>query len=100
MPPHRKALMQLISLFRSPIDRNTLKELAKKLAKIKTMFGKMPDAIWNRHLLDLRNEHLILREITEETDELFSCHPILRDHFRPLWAAHRQFVVAVATPVL
>ena len=82
MPVHRKALMRLISLFRSPIDRDTLKKLSKNLAKTKHLFDEMPDAIWRSHLLDLRNEHLILRDTSEDDEERFSCHPILRDHFR------------------
>ena len=93
LPPQRKALLQLISLFRSPIDQRTLARLARRLSDTKAILTPLPAPVVKRQLEDLRNEHLILCEPGNGGPDLYSSHPILRDHFRlaaisgDLWAA-------------
>jgi hypothetical protein len=82
LPSHRRALMRLISLFRSPVDPNTLKRLAKKLPETKDVLGSVSAPLLRQYLRELRTEQLIIREKAETGGDRFSCHPVLRDHFR------------------
>ncbi len=97
LPAHRKALMRLISLFRSPIDQGTLKRLAKKLPATRDILGDLSNPILKCYLQELRSEQLVLREQSRGTGDLFSCHPILRDHFRAsMMGSEQTAALAVA----
>jgi tetratricopeptide (TPR) repeat protein len=82
LPPYLRGLLCLVSLFRLPVDQKTLKTLARKLPATKDVLGKVPASTIRQHLSQLHRDHLLLRDSGGTEGHTYSCHPILRDHFR------------------
>lgn len=81
LPPARVALLGIVSLFRTTVDESTILTLAGKLPSVGDALGGLSGEQLHSQLQALRNDHLILCEQGAGGDA-YSCHPILRDHFR------------------
>jgi tetratricopeptide (TPR) repeat protein len=82
LPRDRVALIGLISLFRAPATEKVLLALARRLPAVaKTLNGKSDDDL-RSELRAMGREHLLVRDTRSDGSEAWSCHPILRTHFR------------------
>lgn len=81
LPPERTALLGLVSFFRAPVATGTLVTLARELPKVSDALGRCDDHAVEWELGRMAMEHLLIRDI-DGGSALWSCHPILRDHFR------------------
>jgi len=77
---HRQAL-SLVALFRAPVTEAALLPLWEKL--LNTSDADTGRSL-QRSVNDLARQHLLTSDLTTEGQACYSCHPILRDHFRAL----------------
>jgi len=95
---HRQAL-SLVALFRAPVTEAALLPLWEKLLK---QSDEDTGRSLQRALNDLTGQHLLAADLTKEGHTCYSCHPILRDHFRSLVLREtgfaRQAANLLATP--
>lgn len=83
LPVARRHLLGLVALFRTPVETQTLRELARKLPGVAETFAAASDADIDRHLAVLAHEHLLLRQPGRARGIVaYTAHPILRDYFR------------------
>jgi tetratricopeptide (TPR) repeat protein len=82
LPRDRVALLGLVSLFRTPVPEQTLLTLARRLPAVADALADFSDDALRRALQQMGHEHLLSRELTDDGSPAWSCHPILRDHFR------------------
>ena len=82
LPDTRIAILGIISLFRTPIPSKKVIALAGRLAETLQPLGSLRDDTIYKELEVLSREGLLLKENGENRVVVFSCHPILRDHFR------------------
>ncbi|MDP8238009.1 MAG: SIR2 family protein [Candidatus Hatepunaea meridiana] len=84
LPEGRRALLGVISLFRDPIEPETIATLTGKLGDLKGDSENLPPDKISSELNRLHTDKLLIRDIDPEGSEIWSCHPILRDHFRAM----------------
>ncbi len=89
LPEEHRALLGVISLFREPVEPETIFTLTDKLGKIKGDSVEISTEIISAELNKLHNDKLLIRDIDNEGKTSWSCHPILRDHFRHLLLSER-----------
>jgi tetratricopeptide (TPR) repeat protein len=82
LPRERVALLGLVSLFRAPVPEATILTLARDLPAAADALGGQTDAALRRALEAIAHEHLLIRNPAEDGSSVWSCHPVLRDHFR------------------
>lgn len=80
LPRHRVALLGLVSLFRSPAPEATLLMLARGLRAVQGALDAFDDDALAQELRAMANEHLLVHD--SHSGNAYSCHPVLRDHFR------------------
>lgn len=79
LPRHRIALLGLVSLFRTPAPEPTLLTLARGLPAVQSVLEPFADEDLRHELRAMANEHLLVHD---RQSGVYSCHPVLRDHFR------------------
>ena len=79
MPRTHAALLGIVSFFRSLAPQHTILALARHLPVIAEATHGSSDAELEDALTMLSRQHLL---IGDEASRAWSCHPILRDHFR------------------
>jgi tetratricopeptide (TPR) repeat protein len=80
LPELYRLLLRTVSLFRYPIEEKIVLTLSRGQI-IKNKNAKMRDGNITNALKNLKDDGLLLKENID--DEIrYSCHPILRDHFR------------------
>lgn len=82
LPRERVALLGLVSFFRAPAPQATIITLAKGLPAVAGALAGLGKTGIERALQAMGREHLLIRDIDESGAQTWSCHPILRDHFR------------------
>jgi hypothetical protein len=82
IPAERAVLLGIVAMFRSPVGAATIFRLARGLPKARDVFAKCDDRALDEHLRGLVREHLLVREPSERGEDGYTCHPVLRDHFR------------------
>ena len=82
LPRDRVALLGLISLFRAPVAEAMIRTLAHGLSAVADTLGGRTDAALRQALELMAHEHLLIRDPGEDGSSVWSCHPVLRDHFR------------------
>lgn len=82
LPRGRLALLGLVSLFRAPVPEATILTLARDLPAVSDVLRSLTDAALRQALDMMANEHLLIRDPAEDGSPVWSCHPVLRDHFR------------------
>ena len=82
LPRNQVALLGIVSLFRSPALLQTILTLARGLRVVTDALADSSDSDLRTTLGIMRNAHLLIRESTKNGSSAWSCHPILRDHFR------------------
>jgi tetratricopeptide (TPR) repeat protein len=94
LPKRQVVLLGIVSLFATPVSEAIVLQLGQKLVPAKNVFGAQPEAI-TLELRRLRDNGLVIHDRNRDTDD-YSCHPVLRDHFRRILLATGQ---GVATEV-
>jgi hypothetical protein len=79
MPRNQIALLGIVSFFRSLAPNHTILALARHLPAIAEATRDSSDAELEDALTMLSRQHLL---IGDPASRAWSCHPILRDHFR------------------
>jgi tetratricopeptide (TPR) repeat protein len=82
LPLRRVLLLGIVALFQSPVGEAVIRDLALRLPVIRAAFDDRRGAPIEEDLKRLCLDHLLLRELTHAGAVGFSCHPVLRDHFR------------------
>jgi hypothetical protein len=101
MPAEQRMLLGIISLIRSPVPEATVFELACGLGRAKALFEGTGDLSLRHELRRLRADRfLTLEEEQVETGIGYSCHPVLRDHFREVLLRQDRSVATDAATLL
>jgi tetratricopeptide (TPR) repeat protein len=79
MPKAQTALLGIVSFFRSLAPKITILALARHLPAVADATRGSSDAALEDALGMLARQHLLIGDTANES---WSCHPILRDHFR------------------
>jgi tetratricopeptide (TPR) repeat protein len=79
MPRIQVALIGIVSFFRSLAPKRTILALARRLPAVADATKGSSDIELQDALAVLSRQHLLIGDPAEEA---WSCHPILRDHFR------------------
>ena len=82
LPRDQLALLGLVSLFRAPVPEATIVTLARSLPAVANALGDRADAALRQALEMMAHEHLLIRDQAADGSSVWSCHPVLRDHFR------------------
>ncbi len=82
LPTERLALLGLVSLFRAPVPETTILTLARGLPAVAASLGGQKDAALSQVLGAMAREHLLICDQAGDGSSVWSCHPVLRDHFR------------------
>ena len=85
LPRDRVALLGLVSLFRTATPEVTILTLAHSLPDVRVALGNKPDTALRMTLEAMGREHLLIRDRPEDGETAWSCHPVLRDHFRSVF---------------
>jgi tetratricopeptide (TPR) repeat protein len=81
LPAAHLSILSIVSLFRSPVDQNTIATIAAKLQGVSTDIEALSELDLKKELDTLCNSSLIIRE-HRDSRYAYSCHPVLRDQFR------------------
>jgi tetratricopeptide (TPR) repeat protein len=100
LPEPRVALLGLVSLFRAPMPEATILTLAHGLPAAAEALGGWNDPGLSHELGLMAREHLLIRDEAEDGSALWSCHPVLRDHFRKTLLGWGQYSAASAAGLL
>jgi len=100
LPQDRVALLRLVSLFRAPVPEATLLTLARGLPAVADALGGRTDATLRQTLEMMAPEHLLIRDPAEDGSSVWSCHPVLRDHFRQTLLGWGKDTAAAAAGLL
>lgn len=82
LPRDHVALLGLVSIFNTRVLEATLLTLSHRLPEVMEALGGQTDAALSRTLGVMGRSHLLLCDPTEDGSFFWSCHPVLRDHFR------------------
>jgi tetratricopeptide (TPR) repeat protein len=82
LPQNRVALLGLISLFRAPAPEATILTLARNLPSVATVLADLPDEALLGLLSSMAREHLLTYDRASDGSKTWTCHPVIRDHFR------------------
>jgi tetratricopeptide (TPR) repeat protein len=82
LPRERVALLGMVSLFRAPVPEATILALARGLPAVADPLGSRTDSVLRQTLEIMAREHLLSRDPVKDGSSVWSCHPVLRDHFR------------------
>lgn len=77
LPVHQAAILSIVALFRSPVPEESVARLAQASFSL-------PTSVATTILSKLHSRGVLTREPAYE-DYGYSCHPILRDHFREVF---------------
>jgi len=80
LPEHYRVLLRAVSLFRYPIEEQIVLTLSRKQI-IKDINGDIQGKAIIVALKNLQEDGLLLKENIEDQIR-YSCHPVIRDHFR------------------
>ena len=80
--PRPRGIAWLGVLFRAPVPETTLLSLAGALPEVANALGGQTAATLGRVLGNNGPHHLLIRDTAKDGSPLWSCHPVLRDHFR------------------
>jgi hypothetical protein len=100
LPRTRVALLGLVSLFRTPAPVSRLLSLARGLLGVQDVFRGVADDVLFRELEAMARDHLLIRDRPDDGTNAYSCHPILRDHFRKSLLGWDEGVAASAAGLL
>lgn len=82
LPDRKKAIISLVSLFRSPVEQRIITALVRTLASVRSLIQGASKEEVRAELESLSRDQILLCERRGSTKRVYSCHPILRDHFR------------------
>jgi hypothetical protein len=100
LPQDRVALLGLVSLFRAPVAEATIVTLARGLPAVADALGSRTDAALRQTLETMAHEHLLIRDPAKDGSSVWSCHPVLRDHFRGALLGWGKGIAASAAGLL
>jgi tetratricopeptide (TPR) repeat protein len=100
LPPERVALLGLVSLFRAPVPEATILTLARGLQAVAAALGGRSDAALHQVLVAMAHAHLLICDQAEDGSSVWSCHPVLRDHFRQTLLGRGTGTAAAAAGLL
>lgn len=98
LPPSQSATLGILSLFRTPIGYDAILSVvrATKVA-VEAFHGDL--SLLRTELDQLTEDRLLIKDFCAG-EELFSCHPVLRDHFRGVIVSRDPHAAGAATDTL
>ena len=100
LPRDRVSLLGLVSLFRAPVPEVTILTLARGLPAVADALGGWTNVALRQALEMMEHEHLLIRGPAEDGSSVWSCHPVLRDHFRKTLLGRGKDTAATAAGLL
>lgn len=82
LPAARQILLGIVSLFRTQVDLATVQRLVQGMDVAKQHVGDLTDDALRHELDAMCHDHLLVHEPGADGPDAYSCHPVLRDHFR------------------
>ncbi len=80
--PEQVALLGLVSLSRAPTPEATVLMLARGMPSLAAILADQSDSSNFRSLSAMAHEHLLTYDRAADGATSWTCHPVLRDHFR------------------
>lgn len=96
----QRMLLGLVSLFRTPVEEATVRTLARQLPDTEEVLADMTAQAFHQEFQGLCNDHLLLRDYGDAGEVCYSCHPVLREHFRNALLGRGKTVASGVTDFL